>query len=161
MQIEMKIKGLVIDPISKMPIVVLEDLKKERMLPIWIGVFEANAISLKMENIPTPRPMTHDLVTNLLNEFDISVEKIVVTDVRDNTFYANIHCFHHQQTFTIDSRPSDAIALSLRMEAPIFVEEEVVDKAQSLKFDENLEHSEKLKDWLENLEPEDFGKYKM
>jgi bifunctional DNase/RNase len=161
MQIEMKIKGLVIDPISKMPIVVLEDLKKERMLPIWIGVFEANAISLKMENIPTPRPMTHDLVTNLLTEFDISVEKIVVTDVRDNTFYANIHCFHHKQAFIIDSRPSDAIALSLRMEAPIFVEEEVVEKAQSLKFDENLESSEKLKDWLENLEPEDFGKYKM
>lgn len=161
MQIEMKIKGLVIDPISKMPIVVLEDLKKERMLPIWIGVFEANAISLKMEDIPTPRPMTHDLVTNLLHEFDISVEKIVVTDVRDNTFYANIHCFHRQQAFIIDSRPSDAIALSLRMEAPIYVEEEVVEKAQSLKFDENLESSEKLKDWLENLEPEDFGKYKM
>jgi len=132
MEIEMKIKGLVIDPISKMPIVVLEDIQKKRMLPIWIGVFEANAISLK-----------------------------VVTDVRDNTFYANIHCRHHGHTFIIDSRPSDAIALSLRMEAPVFVEEEVVEKAQSLKFDENLEDSEKLKKWLENLAPEDFGKYKM
>jgi bifunctional DNase/RNase len=161
MEIEMKIKGLVIDPISKMPIVVLEDIQKKRMLPIWIGVFEANAISLKMENVHTPRPMTHDLIINFLNEFGAVLEKIVVTDVRDNTFYANIHCRHHGHTFIIDSRPSDAIALSLRMEAPVFVEEEVVEKAQSLKFDENLEDSEKLKKWLENLAPEDFGKYKM
>lgn len=161
MEIEMKIKGLVIDPISKMPIVVLEDIKKERMLPIWIGVFEANAISLKMEDVHTPRPMTHDLITNFLNEFGATVEKVVVTDVRDNTFYANIHCQHHGQAIVIDSRPSDAIALSLRMEVPVFVEEDVVKKAQSLKFDENLEDSEKLRKWLENLEPEDFGKYKM
>jgi bifunctional DNase/RNase len=161
MEIEMKIKGLVIDPISKMPIVVLQDLKSERMLPIWIGVFEANAISLRMENISTPRPMTHDLVSNFFQELGIILEKVVVTDVRDNTFYANIHCRQKSSTFIIDSRPSDAIALSLRMEAPIFVEEEVVQKAQSLKFDENLEDSEKLKKWLENLAPEDFGKYKM
>ena len=126
MEIEMKIKGLVIDPISKMPIVVLEDIKKERMLPIWIGVFEANAISLKMEEVHTPRPMTHDLIMNFLHEFGATMEKIVVTDVRDNTFYANIHCRRHSQTFVIDSRPSDAIALSLRMEAPVFVEEGVV-----------------------------------
>jgi len=161
MEIEMKIKGLVIDPISKMPIVVLEDIKKERMLPIWIGVFEANAISLKMEDIHTPRPMTHDLIMNFLKKFGATLEKIVVTDVRDNTFYANIHCQHQGQAVILDSRPSDAIALSLRMEAPVFVEEGVVEKAQSLKFDENLEDSEKLRKWLENLEPEDFGKYKM
>lgn len=161
MEIEMKIKGLVIDPISKMPIVVLQDLKNERLLPIWIGVFEANAISLKMEDITTPRPMTHDLVKNFLQKLDISIEKIVVNDVRDNTFYANIYCRHNDSVITIDSRPSDAIALSLRMDAPIFVEEEVVRKAQSLKFDERLEDSEKLKRWLEGLTPEDFGKYKM
>ena len=161
MEIEMKIKGLVVDPISKMPIVVLEDLKSDRILPIWIGVFEANAIALKIENISTPRPMTHDLVKNFLDKLDISVEKIVVTDVRDNTFYAMIHCRCNDQLITIDSRPSDAIALSLRMDAPIFVEDEVVKKAHSLKFDENLEDSEKLKKWLENLKPENFGKYKM
>ena len=161
MEIEMKIKGLVIDPISKMPIVVLEDIKKERMLPIWIGVFEANAISLKMEDVHTPRPMTHALIMNFLNEFGATLEKIVVTDVRDNTFYANIHCRHQGEPIIIDSRPSEAIALSLRMEAPVFVEEGVVEKAQSLKFDENLEDSEKLRNWLENLEPDDFGKYKM
>ncbi len=157
----MKIKGLVVDPISKMPIVVLEDLASERILPIWIGVFEANAIALKIENISTPRPMTHDLVKNFLEQLDISVEKIVVNDVRDNTFYAMIHCRYKDQTITIDSRPSDAIALSLRVDAPIYVEDEVVKKAQSLKFDENLEDSEKLKKWLENLKPENFGKYKM
>jgi bifunctional DNase/RNase len=161
MEIEMKIKGLVVDPISKMPIVVLEDLNSERILPIWIGVFEANAIALKIENISTPRPMTHDLVKNFLEKLNISVEKVVVNDVRDNTFYAMIHCRYKDQTITIDSRPSDAIALSLRVDAPIFVEDEVVKKAHSLKFDDNLEDSEKLKKWLENLKPENFGKYKM
>lgn len=161
MQIEMRIKGLVIDPISKMPIVVLEDLEGERMLPIWIGVFEANAISLKMENVVTPRPMTHDLVTSLLRKLEAEVQKIVVTDVRDNTFYARIHCRHNGEEILVDSRPSDAIALSLRMDAPIFVEEDVVEKAHSLRFEENLEDSEKLRSWLENLKPEDFGKYKM
>ncbi len=161
MEIEMKIKGLVVDPISKMPIVVLEDFNNERMLPIWIGVFEANAIALKIENISTPRPMTHDLVKTLLDKLNISIDKIVVNDVRDNTFYALIHCRHKDQLFTIDSRPSDAIALSLRVNAPIFVDEEVVKKAHSLKFDDNLEDSEKLKKWLENLKPENLGKYKM
>jgi len=161
MEIEMKIKGLVVDPISKMPIVVLEDLKSDRMLPIWIGVFEANAIALRIENISTPRPMTHDLLKSFLDELGITVEKIVVNDVRDNTFYALIHCRYKDQTITIDSRPSDAIALVLRTEAPIFVDERVVEKAHNLKFEDNLEDSEKLKSWLENLKPEDFGKYKM
>ncbi|MCJ7579943.1 MAG: bifunctional nuclease family protein [Candidatus Aminicenantes bacterium] len=161
MEIEMRIKGLVVDPISKMPIVVLEDIKNERMLPIWIGVFEANAIALRIENIATPRPMTHDLLKNLLDKLDIKVEKIVVNDVRDNTFYALIHCRYKDQIITIDSRPSDAIALVLRTDAPIFVEESVVEKAHSMKIDENLEDSEKLKKWLENLQPDDFGKYKM
>jgi bifunctional DNase/RNase len=161
MEIEMKIKGLVVDPLSKMPIVVLEDLKSERILPIWIGVFEANAIALKIENIATPRPMTHDLLKTFLEKTGIDIQRIVVNDVRDNTFYAMIHCLHKGNSVIIDSRPSDAIALALRVEAPIFVEESVVSKAHSLKFDENLEDSEKLKKWLENLQPEDFGKYKM
>ena len=161
MEIKMKIKGLVVDPISKMPIVVLEDPNSERMLPIWIGVFEANAIALKVENINTPRPMTHDLLKVFLDKFDISIEKITVNDVRDNTFYALIYCRHKDRIIAIDSRPSDAIALALRLNAPIYVKEDVVQKAHSLKFDDNLEDSEKLKEWLENLKPEDFGKYKM
>jgi bifunctional DNase/RNase len=161
MLIEMKIKGLVVDPISKMPIVVLEDPTSERILPIWIGVFEANAIALTIENIPTPRPMTHDLIKNFMNRLQISVDRIVVNDVRNNTFYAVIHCRHNDQTLLIDSRPSDAIALALRMSSPIFVEDDVVKKAHSLKYDETFEDSEKLKKWLESLNPEDLGKYKM
>jgi bifunctional DNase/RNase len=161
MEIKMKIKGLVVDPISKMPIVVLEDSNNEHMLPIWIGVFEANAIALKIENISTPRPMTHDLLKNFMDKMNISIERIVVNDVRDNTFYALIHCQYNNKTIMIDSRPSDAIALALRTDTPIFVEEDVIKKAQSLKFDENLEDSEKLRKWLETLKPEDFGKYKM
>jgi len=161
MEIEMKIKGLVVDPLSKMPIVVLEDLQSERILPIWIGVFEANAIALKIENVSTPRPMTHDLLKDLICKFGVSIEKIVINDVRDNTFYAVIHLIRQQEIITVDSRPSDAIALALRLNAHIFVEEHVVGKAQNLKGDRPLEDSEKLKKWLEELKPEDFGKYRM
>jgi bifunctional DNase/RNase len=161
MQIEMKIKGLVVDPISKMPIIVLEDQDSEKMLPIWIGVFEANAIALMIENISTPRPMTHDLIKNIFDDLNVVIDKVVVNDVRDNTFYALIYCRYQGRSLVIDSRPSDAIALSLRTHAPIFVEEDVVDKTLSLKFDENLEDSENLTKWLKNLKPEDFGKYKM
>jgi uncharacterized protein len=161
MEIEMKIKGLVVDPISKMPIVVLEDQLSEKILPIWIGVFEANAIALTIENIPTPRPMTHDLMKSFLTEFDVTVNRVVVTDVRNNTFYAVIHCRYRDRDLIIDSRPSDAIALALRMNSPIYVEDDVVRKAHGLKLDENLETSENLRKWLETLAPEDFGKYKM
>jgi bifunctional DNase/RNase len=161
MEIPMKIKGLVVDPVSKMPIVVLEDPQTDRILPIWIGVFEANAIALTIENIATPRPMTHDLLKSFLEKLDVAVEKIVVNDVRNNTFYAMIHLRYKDQPVVIDSRPSDAIALALRVNSPIFVEDNVVQKAQSVKFDEILEDPEKLMSWLENLKPEDFGKYKM
>ena len=161
MEIEMRIKGLVVDPITRMPIVVLEDMRSEQILPIWIGVFEANAIALTIENIPTPRPMTHDLLKNVLNRFDISVDRIVVTDVRNNTFFAAIHCRCQGQEWVVDSRPSDAIALALRMNSPIYVEEDVVSKSHGLKLDENLETSENLRKWLETLKPEEFGKYKM
>jgi uncharacterized protein len=161
MQIEMKVKGLVVDPISKMPIVVLEDPSNEKILPIWIGVFEANAIALTIENVPTPRPMTHDLLKNFLEKLGIAIEKIVVNDVRNNTFYALIHCRLQEQAIIIDSRPSDAIALALRMSSPIFVEDDVVRKAHSLKFEDNMDASEKLRRWLEGLSPDDFGKYKM
>ncbi len=161
MEIEMKVKGLVVDPISKMPIVVLENPRNEQILPIWIGVFEANAIALTIENVPTPRPMTHDLLKSFLDKLDIAIEKIVVNDVRNNTFYAMIHCLREGRPLVIDSRPSDAIALALRMSSPIYVEEEVVRKANGLKFDEGGESSERLLKWLETLGPEDFGRYKM
>ncbi len=161
MEIEMKVKGLVVDPISKMPIVVLEDPQNEKILPIWIGVFEANAIALTIENVPTPRPMTHDLLKTFLEKLGIAIEKIVVNDVRNNTFYALIHCRQDDRVLIIDSRPSDAIALALRVSSPIFVEDDVVRKAHSLKFEDNIDASEKLRRWLEGLGPDDFGKYKM
>ena len=158
---QVKVMGIVVDPKASNPVVVLVDLNGQKALPIWIGVFEANAIALKIENVSTPRPMTHDLIKNFLDKLEISIEKVVVNDVRDNTFYALIHCRHKGNSIVIDSRPSDAIALSLRVNAPIFVEDEVVKKAHSLKFEENLEDSEKLKKWLESLRPENLGKYKM
>lgn len=161
MAIEMRIKGLVVDPLSKMPIVVLEDLISQRVLPIWIGVFEANAIALTMENVPTPRPMTHDLMKNVLAKLDIAVERIVVTDVRNNTFYAAIHCRRGDDAVVFDSRPSDAIALALRTRSPIFVEDDVVRKAQGLKGAETPDGLENLRKWLETLAPETLGKYKM
>jgi len=161
MEIEMKIKGLIMDPISKMPIVLLEDPASEKVLPIWIGVFEANAIALTIENIPTPRPMTHDLLKNILAHLNIVVERIVVNDVRNNTFFAAIHCRHAAGEMIVDSRPSDAIALALRVHSPIYVEHAVVEKARGLKLDDNLEAGESLRKWLETLRPEDFGKYKM
>jgi bifunctional DNase/RNase len=161
MEIEMKIKGLVMDPISKMPIVLLEDRRGEKVLPIWIGVFEANAIALTIENIPTPRPMTHDLLKNILAHLNIVVERIVVNDVRNNTFFASIHCRHADGEMVVDSRPSDAIALALRMNSPIYVEQAVVEKAHGLKLDDNCESGESLRKWLETLQPDDFGKYKM
>ena len=157
----MRIKGLVIDPLSKMPVVVLEDLNRERVLPIWIGAFEANAIALTMEKISTPRPMTHDLIKNFLMRLDIQVDRIVVTDVRNNTFYAAIHCRRGDEALIVDSRPSDAIALALRMSSPIFVEDDVVRKAHELKDDESSENVENLRKWLEALTPEEMGKYKM
>ena len=161
MEIEMKIKGLIVDPISNMPIVVLKDVNSNRILPIWIGVFEANAIALQIEKIPTPRPMTHDLIKNILNTFNIEIQKIVVNQIKDNTFYALIYCKYNDKILTIDSRPSDAIAIALRVNAPIYVTEEVMEKAHSLDVDEDLEDSEKLQKWLEKLKPEDLGKYKM
>lgn len=161
MPIEMRIKGLVVDPLSKMPIIVLEDLGSERVLPIWIGVFEANAIALTMEKVPTPRPMTHDLMRNLLARLDISVERIVVTDVRNNTFYAAIHCRRGNDAVVFDSRPSDAIALALRTGSPIFVEDDVVRKSHGLKGDETPDTMENIRKWLESISPDALGKYKM
>jgi bifunctional DNase/RNase len=157
----MTIKGLVLDPISKMPIVVLQDPETERILPIWIGVFEANAIALKIENISTPRPMTHDLLTNVLARLSIAVERITISDIRNNTFYAVIRCNCGGEDLSLDSRPSDAIALALRTNAPIYVEEDVVLRAHSLTIDPSLENPENLRKWLETLAPEDFGKYRM
>ena len=161
MEIEMTIKGLMIDPITNMPIVILKDKAGDRVLPIWVGVFEANAIALQIENISTPRPMTHDLIKNILTEIEAEVQRIVVSDLRDNTFYAMIYLDRDGETIAIDARPSDAIALALRTRAPIFVEDSVVESAKGLDLSKEPTDSERLQKWLEGLNPDDLGKYKM
>ncbi len=161
MEIEMTIKGLMIDPITNMPIVILKDKAGDRVLPIWVGVFEANAIALQIENISTPRPMTHDLIKNILTEIEAEVQRIVVSDLRDNTFYAMIYLDRDGETIAIDARPSDAIALALRTRAPIFVEDSVVESAKGLDLSKESTDSERLQKWLEGLNPDDLGKYKM
>jgi bifunctional DNase/RNase len=162
MFLEMKVRGLALDPVSNMPIIILRDDEEKRSLPIWVGIFEANAIALELEKISTPRPMTHDLIKNILESVDAKVEKIVVNDLRDNTFFALIHLRLGEEEITVDSRPSDAIALALRVGAPIFVDEDVVRRAKSVEVaPKESDEQEKLKEWLENLKPEDFGKYKM
>ena len=161
MEIEMTIKGLMIDPITNMPIVILKDKGGEHVLPIWVGVFEANAIALQIENIATPRPMTHDLLRNILSEIEANVLRIVVSDLRDDTFYAMIYLDRAGGTIAIDARPSDAIALALRTKAPIYVEDSVVESAKGLDLTKDSTDSERLQKWLEGLNPEDLGKYKM
>jgi hypothetical protein len=161
MQIEMTIKGLMVDPITNMPIVILRDAGGEHVLPIWVGIFEANAIALQIENVATPRPMTHDLLRNLISDLNGSVEKIVVCDLKENTFYALIYVRTREEVVAVDARPSDAIALALRVSAPIYVEDAVVRNAKNLDFAPDKADSERLAKWLENLDPEELGKYKM
>lgn len=161
MEIEMTIKGLMIDPITNMPIVILKDKEGDRVLPIWVGVFEANAIALQIENIATPRPMTHDLLRNILSEVDADVQRIVVSELKENTFYAMIYLDREGQTMAVDARPSDAIALALRTKSPIFVEDAVVESAKGLDLSKDTTDSERLQKWLEGLNPDDLGKYKM
>ena len=161
MQIEMRIKGLMVDPVTNIPIVILRDNEGQRVLPIWVGIFEANAIALQIENISTPRPMTHDLLRNVISDLKASVEKIVVCDLQENTFYAMIHLRVGGEAVAIDARPSDAIALALRVRVPIFVEDKVIEGAKTLKFSPDKDDPERLSKWLDSLDPDDLGKYKM
>ncbi|MGD8375589.1 MAG: bifunctional nuclease family protein [Acidobacteriota bacterium] len=161
MEVEVNVKGLMIDPISNLPIVILEQAGTDSVLPIWVGIFEANAIALQIEDISTPRPMTHDLLRNVLEVLGGRIEKIVITELRDSTFYAMLHVAAGGTTLQIDSRPSDAIAIALRTGSPIFVEEEVLKQAKKIDFPKSPQENEKLKKWLENLDPDDLGKYEM
>lgn len=157
----MKIRGLMVDPVSNMPIVVLKDAKSDTILPIWVGVFEANAIALEIEKVATPRPMTHDLIKNVLMGLDAFVQKVVVSELREDTFYAVIWMERAGRMVTVDSRPSDALALALRVDCPIFVEEQVLKSSKMLSAITDKVSSEDLQKWLENLNDEDLGGYKM
>jgi bifunctional DNase/RNase len=158
--VAMSIKGLMLDPVSNSPIVVLKDEEEKFLLPIWVGIFEANAIALQLENVTTPRPMTHDLLRNMISELNARVIRVVINDLRDSTFFAQIRVITGEKTLELDARPSDAIALALRTEAPIFVAQTVLDQAQTITPD-GEDQDEKVKKWFEQLDNDDLGKYKM
>ena len=166
MFVEMKVRALALDPMSNMPIIILRDEDEKRSVQIWVGIFEANAIALEMEKIATPRPMTHDLIKNILEAVEARVVKISVTDLKDNTFFAVLHLQIGEQEYSVDARPSDAIALALRVSAPIYVDEDVVRKSQTLDVAKEgapepvkADDPERLREWLQNIKPEDFEKF--
>lgn len=161
MEVEMKIRGLMMDPVTNMPIVVLKDPAGDAVLPIWVGIYEANAIALEIEKVATPRPMTHDLIKNLLTGLDTRVHKIVVTELRDDTFFAVIWMEREGRIISIDSRPSDALAIAMRLDCPIFVDDEVLKSSKLAATVSDRVSSEELRKMLENLNDEDFGRYKM
>lgn len=161
MSLRMEVKALIVDPIANMPVVVLRDAEDRSFLPIWVGVFEANAIALQLEGVRTPRPMTHDLLKETIVALGGSVEKAVITKLHENTFYAELHILAGERSLVVDSRPSDAIALALRTSAPLFVEEEVLEKSRSQDDSAEAQNHERLRKWLEEADPESLGKYKM
>ena len=161
MEVEMKIRGLMMDPITNMPIVVLKDVGGDTVLPIWVGVYEANAIAMEIEKVTTPRPLTHDLIKNLLIGLDAHVHKVVVNELREDTFFAVIWMEREGKIISIDSRPSDALALALRLDCPIYVEDEVLKHSKKADTSADRISSEELRKWLEGLNDEDLGRYKM
>ncbi|MHB8908765.1 MAG: bifunctional nuclease family protein [Syntrophales bacterium] len=166
MFIEMKVSGLTMDPITNTPIVILKDLEEKRAIPIWIGIFEASAIATEIEKITFSRPMTHDLLSEILKVLKAEVMRVEIHDLRNNTFFANIQLLTDGNMIVVDARPSDAIAIALRAGASIFVESAVIEKSRNVDFGTKMTDldrlkKEKLAEFLENLSPEDFGKYKM
>jgi len=160
-EVEMKIRGLMMDPVTNMPIVILKDVNGDSVLPIWVGIYEANAIALEIEKVTTPRPMTHDLIKNLLTGLDTRVHKVVVNELREDTFYAVIWLERDGRIISVDSRPSDALAIALRLDCPIFVEDEVLKSSKQASAVSDRVTSEELRKWLEGLNDEDLGRYKM
>jgi len=158
-EVEMKIRGLMMDPMTNLPVVILKEACGNGILPIWVGVHEANAIALEIERVVTPRPMTHDLLKNVLLGLQAHVQKVVVTGIKDETFYAVIWVDREGDLVSIDSRPSDAFALALRIDCPIFVEDAVLKASKANSSVDDADREEKP--WMENLNDEDFGKYKM
>jgi len=161
MEVEMKIRGLMMDPQTNNPIVVLKDVNGTAILPIWVGIYEASAIASEIDKQATPRPMTHDLIRNLLFGLEAAVKKIVVSDLRDDTFYAVIWLERNGEMISVDSRPSDALAIALRMDCPIFVDDTVLKTSRENTPVAEVSNNEDLRKWLESLSDEDLGRYKM
>jgi bifunctional DNase/RNase len=160
MLIEMHIKGLMLDPVTNVPIVVLKDSENQRALPIWVGPVEANAIALQVENVAPPRPMTHDLFRRLLTALGAAVTRVVIAELRGSTYYAYLDVEREGDRLFLDARPSDALAIALRTGAPVFVTPSVLDQARSLEVSSEQADQERLQRWLESLDPDDMG-YKM
>ena len=161
MEVDMKIRGLMMDPVTNMPIVVLKDINGSTILPIWVGIYEANAIALEIEKVSTPRPMTHDLIKTLLLGLGTGMRKVVVSELRDDTFYAVIWLEKNGDLISVDSRPSDALALALRLDCPIYVDESVLKNSKMSSAAADKINNEELRRWLESLNDEDLGRYKM
>src|ERR1700710_1365161 len=161
MEVEMKIRGLMMDPVTNMPIVILKDSGSSSVLPIWVGIYEANAIALEIEKVSTPRPMTHDLIKTLLLGFDAGIRKVVVNELKEDTFFAVIWVEREGELISVDSRPSDALALALRLDCPIFVDETVLKNSRQAASISDKVNNEELRRWLEGLNDEDLGRYKM
>jgi bifunctional DNase/RNase len=161
MEVEMKIRGLMMDPVTNMPIVVLKDLNGNTILPIWVGIYEANAIALEIEKVSTPRPMTHDLIKTLLLGLGTGIRKVVVSELKDDTFYAVIWLDRDGELISVDSRPSDALALALRLDCPIYVDESVLKSSKRSNAAADKVSDEEQRRWLESLDDEDLGRYKM
>lgn len=161
MTIEMKVKGLMWDPVSRMPIVILRTQEGESVLPIFVGLFEANAIAQQLDGSLSPRPMTHDLLGNLIDALHGRVDRVVITDLRDNTFFAIIHLERNGEKLAIDARPSDAMALALRVKVPIFVEDAVLARSTASGEEGQVDEAERLRRWLETVDPEELGRYEM
>jgi bifunctional DNase/RNase len=162
MDIEVRIRGLMMDPATSMPIVILKDVASETVMPIWVGIFEANAIAIEIEKVAAPRPMTHDLTRNLIHHLKGQLERVVITELRDDTFFAVLWLRQEDEAVAIDARPSDAIALALRSDCPIFVSEQVMQTAKlNTSGPPEGPTAEQLRGWLEGLNDEDLGRYKM
>ena len=162
MDVEVRIRGLMMDPATNMPIVVLKDVASDTVMPIWVGIFEANAIAIEIEKLAAPRPMTHDLTRNLIHHLNGTLEKVVITELRDDTFFAILWMRQDNEPITVDARPSDAIALALRADCPIYVSEQVMQSAKlNTSGPAEGPTAEQLRGWLEGLNDDDLGRYKM
>jgi bifunctional DNase/RNase len=160
--VEVRIRGLMMDPATSMPIVVLKDIASETVMPIWVGIFEANAIAIEIEKVAAPRPMTHDLTRNVIRHLNARLEKVVISELKDDTFFALLWLRQGDEPLVIDARPSDAIALALRADCPIYVAEEVMQTAKlNTSGPPEGPTAEQLRGWLEGLNDEDLGRYKM
>lgn len=158
--IEMRVNGLAIDGSSKLPVVILSDMEEKRFLPIWIGIYEADAILVALEHIKVPRPMTHDLIAIMLETLNAEIDRVVITEIKNNTFFAKIYVILNEKEYEIDSRPSDAIAVALRLDAPIYVTENVILQATIVDKAKYEKEMKEFKEFLKNIKPSDFLNYK-